>query len=75
VVVWLAADARHLASRLGRGEGRPLLAGSTSLTDRLEGILTERAANYQGAAEHRVATDGRGVDEVADVVEGLWTGS
>jgi shikimate kinase len=75
VVVWLAADVQHLASRLGQGMGRPLIAGSATLEDRLAGILTERADKYQGAAQHRVATDGRSIEEVADVVEVLWTGS
>jgi shikimate kinase len=75
VVVWLEADAEHLASRLGQGAGRPLITGSVSVADRLDGILTEREDMYKHAAQHRVATEGRSIEEVADVVEVLWTGS
>ena len=67
-VVWLevtpAEAARRLAPVLAT---RPLLAGGDPVA-RLERIRSERAALYAATADHRVPTDGRSVDAVADAV-------
>jgi shikimate kinase len=62
-VVWLDASPEALVARVGRGSStRPLLA------DDPEGVLrrlhAERHAWYGEVAHHRVATDGRSLDEV-----------
>lgn len=73
-VVWLTASPTTLASRVGRGEGRPLLAEGDPAT-RLAEILEERRGHYTAAAHHTVDTDGRNAAEVADDVEALWNES
>lgn len=69
MVIWLRADPSVLAARVGDGEGRPLLAEGV---EALEGILTDREDRYAAAA-HAMVDAGRGLDEVAAEVEGLWT--
>lgn len=73
-VVWLDARPATLATRIGNSGHRPLLAGQ-DLASRLFEISNQRRAAYQAAAHHRVVTEGRSVDEVADEVEELWTRS
>jgi shikimate kinase len=67
-VVWLRAEPSELATRV-RAEARvrPLLppAGEEQALARL---ATLREAAYAAVADVEVATDGRSVDEVADVV-------
>jgi len=74
LVVWLQARPDTLAGRVGAGEGRPLLEGSDPRT-RLAEILVEREPLYRAAAHHRVQTDGRSPEQVAEEVLGCWTGS
>lgn len=72
LVVWLEADPATLAARVGRGQGRPLLAGGAPVEERLAALAAERRAAYAAAAHRRVVTDGRTPEEVADEVVAIW---
>jgi shikimate kinase len=66
-VVWLAADATVLASRLEGDESRPLLAGRDRATT-LTRLGHTRAPAYEAAADVIVETNGRSVDDVVQRV-------
>lgn len=66
VVVWLRAPAAVLATRVGDGRSRPLIAHDPpSALARLE-LLREPA--YEATAHRTVDTDGLEIDEVVDAV-------
>lgn len=66
--VWLEVTPSCAAIRAGRdGAIRPLLEGGPAQA-RLQALLAERAPLYRGVASHRVATDDRTVEQVADAV-------
>jgi shikimate kinase len=67
VVVWLDAPAAALASRLAGDAARPLLAGGDR-TATLERLAELRAPAYEAAAHLSVDTEGRTVDQVAELV-------
>jgi shikimate kinase len=71
-VVWLQAPANVLSTRVGTGDGRPLLldpAGEprprTHVTATLERLALLRESAYAAAADLVVDTAGRSPDEVA----------
>lgn len=65
-VVWLRARVDTLLTRVGAGEGRPLLGDDPAAA--LESILTDRRSRYAAAAHHIVDVDDRPPDEVARAV-------
>ena len=67
VIVWLEAPARVLASRVGDGEGRPLL-GPHPLA-RLEDVATLRRGAYEAAAHSRVDASADVESVTAGVIE------
>lgn len=67
-VVWLHAPPDVLATRVGGGAGRPLLAAGDTPIATLERLALIREAAYEASADAVVATDGRSIDEVADAV-------
>jgi shikimate kinase len=70
-VVWLDAPPVVLATRLAGDDSRPLLAGGDRATT-LTRLADTRAAAYEAAADVRIETDGRTIDDVARrVVEEL----
>lgn len=69
-VVLLTASPEALAARVGRGRGRPLLAGDAEGT--LERLGRERAEAYAAAAEVTVDTTGRSIAEVTGAVLDEW---
>lgn len=71
-VVWLAAEPETLASRVEGGWRRPLLAGATSMRERLAEILDGRRSLYERAAHVRIDTDGRSTADVVRKVAELW---
>jgi shikimate kinase len=73
VVVWLRAEVPTLATRVGAGEGRPLLGADP--TSALERLLEERAERYGAAAHAVVDTDGRTIEDVAMEVVAAWNAS
>lgn len=65
-VVWLRARPETLLARVGKGNGRPLLAGDPAAA--LRRISAERHDAYDNAAHVVVDVDGRTADQVADAV-------
>ncbi|MDI3279792.1 MAG: 3-dehydroquinate synthase, partial [Bacillota bacterium] len=70
LVVALTASPEVLAARLGRGEGRPLLAGGDPRAA-IEELLARRAPLY-AQADVVVDTTGRRPDEVAEEIVARW---
>lgn len=68
-VVWLAADPAVLATRVGSGDHRPLLASAPE--EVLRRLHAERRALYESVAHHVVDVGGPRPDEVAESVLGL----
>jgi shikimate kinase len=64
VVVWLRADPRVLARRVGQGEGRPLLGDEPA--SRLVDLYGVRKPLYQALAEVAIDVDGLSPDQVVD---------
>lgn len=75
LVVWLEASPSTLATRLGEGTGRPLLADSDDPVGVLRDLLASREDRYAKAAHLRVDTDYKAVSAVVDEVLELWTAS
>jgi shikimate kinase len=73
-VIWLQADPKVLAERVGPGGDRPLLAGGDTV-DRLNSMLQDRSAAYHAAADHVVVTDRVEPERVVELVEELWNAS
>lgn len=55
-IVYLRVSPEVAAKRLGKGEGRPLLAGK-SVEETLRKLMTERAPIYEEAADFEVDAD------------------
>jgi shikimate kinase len=69
-VVWLRARPATLARRVGRGEGRPLLAaGGSRPHERLAQLARERQAQYQEVAHLVVDVDDLSSRDVARAVK------
>lgn len=66
-VVWLRVEPESSARRIGRDEGRPLLAGQDAVV-RLRRMLSERAPTYARLASLAVDTDHASVDSVVDAI-------
>jgi shikimate kinase len=71
-VVYLETSFAVLASRVGLGSARPLLAGNPR--SRLRALLAERVAVYQALAMVTVTTDGREPGEIAQEIAGVLAG-
>jgi shikimate kinase len=67
-VVFLEASIEELTRRIPNVQSRPLLRGDVRLA--LESLWVARADYYREVSDIAVATDGRGVDEVVEVVLG-----
>jgi shikimate kinase len=70
VVVYLKVSPNVAAERVGPGNSRPLLAGRP-IGERLEKLIAEREAAYQGAADH-VVDASRPAGDVVDTLIGIW---
>ena len=68
VLFWLTAEVGTIAARIGGDTQRPSLTGTKSLTEEIEEVLRERRPKYEAAADHRIATDGRTLVEVAEAI-------
>lgn len=72
-IVLLRARVDTLVTRLQSDTERPLLHGATSLQERLENILRDRAPIYESVADFVVDVDGRTPEEISEkIVE--WIG-
>ncbi len=65
-VVYLRAKVKTLAERMRGDATRPLLAGD--MTARLQALIEERGSVYESAADFVVDTDGRSVEEIAEII-------
>lgn len=74
-VVWLDAEPATLASRVGTGRSRPLLAGDASPERRLAEILADRRPRYEDAAHVRIVVDGRPGADIVEEVVAAWATS
>lgn len=68
-VVYLHADAKALAGRIGEDDSRPLLRGAKPAADVLAELLAKREPNYRQAHEV-VSVDGASVDELVHTIAG-----
>ena len=68
VLFWLTAEVGTIAARIGGDTQRPSLTGTKSFTEEIEEVLRERVPIYEAAADHRIATDGRTLVEIADEI-------
>jgi shikimate kinase len=68
-VVFLRVGLTDAAARVGLGVSRPLLLGNVRGT--LKTLLDARTPVYEAVADASVDTDGRGPDEVADLVQAV----
>jgi len=67
VVIFLQTSVAQQLQRVGSGRGRPLLNGADKLL-KLEEMRAVREPLYREAADITVATDGRRVSRVADLI-------
>jgi shikimate kinase len=65
---WLTASVERITERISRDRQRPSLTGTKSFVEEIEDVLRERTPEYQAAADHTIATDGRSVTQVADEI-------
>lgn len=70
LVLWLAAPAAVLAARI-KGSPRPSLTGADLGTE-LPALLRAREPLYRACADKIIETDGKSLEEVADVIQHLW---
>ncbi|MPM39576.1 3-dehydroquinate synthase [bioreactor metagenome] len=65
-MVWLEVAAGHAADRVGLNVARPLLLGN--VRGQMRALLEKRLPTYAALATHRVGTDTRTPEQVADAV-------
>lgn len=65
---WLTASVDTIIQRIGRDTQRPSLTGTKSFVDEIEDVMRERTPQYEAAADHRIATDGRSIMQIADAI-------
>lgn len=65
-VVFLNVGLSDAVKRVGLGAGRPMLLGN--IRSRIKALLDERTPVYESVSQHRVETDGRTPQEVADEI-------
>jgi shikimate kinase len=70
-VFWLTASVETIAKRIGSDKQRPSLTGTNSFIDEIQDVLRERTPKYQAAADHRIATDNRSVNQVVETILAL----
>lgn len=65
---WLTASVATITARIGGDTQRPSLTSAKSFLEEIQDVLRERTPKYAAAADHRVETEGRSVEQVADVI-------
>ncbi len=71
ILFWLTAGVPTISRRIGGDTQRPSLTGAKSFIEEIEEVLRERTPKYKAAADHRIATDGKTVVEIADAIQAL----
>jgi len=67
-VIWLMASVETIAKRIGGDKQRPSLTGTKSFVDEIQDVLRERTPKYQAAADHKIATDNRSVNQLVEMI-------
>jgi shikimate kinase len=65
-LVWLTAEVKTIARRIGGDDQRPSLTGTKSFVDEIEEVLQQRHPKYQAAADHVIRTDDLSPAEIAE---------
>ena len=65
---WLTASVETITKRIGGNSQRPSLTGTKSFVDEIQEVLRERTPKYQTAADHRIATDNRSINELVETL-------
>ena len=68
LLVWLTAEVKTIARRIGGDDQRPSLTGIKSFVDEIEEVLQQRLPKYQAAADQVIRTDELSPAEIADRV-------
>ena len=68
IVFWLTASVATIAKRIGGNNQRPSLTGTKSFVDEIQDVLRERTPKYQAAADHRIETDDRSIDQLVETL-------
>ena len=71
VVIFLRATAETLERRLREDTSRPLLQGDTSLLERVQALLKERAPIYESVANFTVDVDEKSVGEIVEEIASI----
>jgi len=67
-VFWLTASVETITKRIGGNNQRPSLTGTKSFVDEIQDVLRERTPKYQAAADHRIETDDRSINQVIETL-------
>ena len=67
-VFWLTASVETITKRIGGGNQRPSLTGTKSFVDEIQDVLRERTPKYKAAADHRIATDDRSINQLIETL-------
>ena len=70
-VFWLTASVETIGKRIGGDNQRPSLTGAKSFVDEIQDVLQERTPKYQAAADHKIATDDRSIDQLVETLLAL----
>jgi shikimate kinase len=70
-VFWLTASVETIAKRIGGDNQRPSLTGAKSFVDEIQDVLQERIPKYQAAADHKIATDDRSINQLVETLRAL----
>ena len=65
---WLTASVDTITKRIGGNSQRPSLTGTKSFVDEIREVLRERTPKYQTAADHRIATDNRSINQLVETL-------
>lgn len=71
VLIRLDASVDTILKRVGSSKNRPLLKNAPDARRAVEELLQRRRAQYEGAADWTVATDGKTPEQVAAIIEVL----
>jgi shikimate kinase len=65
---WLTASVETITRRIGGNNQRPSLTGTKSFLDEIQEVLRQRTPKYQAAADHRIATDNRSINQLVETL-------
>jgi shikimate kinase len=68
---WLTASVETIVKRIGGDNQRPSLTGAKSFVEEVQDVLQERTPKYQAAADHKIATDDRSIDQLVGALLAL----